>query len=327
MIIINHHYSLTPEWQNEVIQQTNARHINNEITIVPEKLGDGTIYFTQVLPALSVHLLDMVFTTGITINRYPSHQNLYVLQYDISNKHNKLIIDNITHDIGNKGDIQLTVIDSQFPNTFIPVVNERTFGLRLTVDKDFLNLHLKNEDIFKAIEKNHSFNSFIDSETKILIYSLRNKSVFDISYSSFLKGITLKVFANFINTHKNKTQINNEIIKSDIEAINKTTNYLAENLYGPFPSILLLSKMAGMSPTKYKLTFTKIHNTSPNKYFIKEKMIFSNKLLTSKDFTSLTEIAQLLNYSKVCYFTFQYFKVFQHKPCEDFKKKEIKNSP
>jgi AraC-like DNA-binding protein len=323
-----HFYSLTPEWQHNLVEEMNGELIDDKIIVIPESLGHGHSYFTQITPGISVLFMDFVLTEEVKINRIKSENELYIFHFDLSEHVNKIKINDVDYNIGSYDNLGLAIIDNKIESSFKPAVNERTLALRLLVDKSLLTDFLKNHPSEQysqrkiTVPKNALYYyDNIDSNSILLIRSLKDKSVFETSFEPYLKGISLKLLGNFLNRYENSKAVENEISELEIEAVTKTKTFLLNNLNNPFPSVTYLSKMAGMSESKYKMLFKKRFNTTPNNFFITEKMILANKLLQSGDYNTLTEVLYELNYTKLSYFTSKYFEIFHKKPSEDFRKK------
>lgn len=323
-----HFYSLTPEWQYQLAKEMGGELIDNKIIVLPENLGEGHSFFTQITPGISALFMDFVLTTPIKMNRLKSDNELYIFHFDLSDQPSLIKIDNMDYKIGSSINLGLAVISNAIESSFKPAINERTVALRLLVDKKLLNEFVKNHPTQEysrrkiKIEKNAPYYyDNIDSNSLLLIQSLKNKSVFDASFDPYLKGISLKLLGNFLNRYTDSVAVKNEITEIEIEAITKTKTYLLDHLYNPFPSVPFLSKMAGMSPSKYKMLFKKEFNNTPNNFFVKEKMLLATKLLQSGDYNSLTEIIYELNYTKLSYFCTKYYDLFHRKPSQDFVKR------
>lgn len=323
-----HFYSLTPEWQHQLVKEMNGELIDDKIIVIPESLGHGHSYFTQITPGISVLFMDFVLTEEVKINRIKSDHELYILHFDLSEHVNMIKINDIDYKIGSYDNLGLAIIDNKIESSFKPAVNQRTLALRLLVDKKLLDEFLKNhpsEEYSKrkiTVPKNSLYYyDNIDSNSILLIRSIKDRSVFDATFDPYLKGVSLKILGNFLNRYENSKAVENEITEVEIEAVTKTKTFLLDNLYNRFPSVTFLSEMAGMSASKYKMLFKRQFNNSPNNFFIKEKMLLANQLLQSGDYTSLTEVIYELNYTKLSYFTSKYYDFFHKKPSEDFRKK------
>lgn len=323
-----HFYSLTPEWQYQLASEMGGELIDNKIIVLPENLGSGHSFFTQITPGISALFMDFVLTTPIKMNRLKSDNELYIFHFDLSDHPSLIKINDIDYKIGSSINLGLAIISNAIESSLKPPMNKRTAALRILVDKKLLNEFVKNHpteefstrNIKIEREKPYYYDN-IDSNSLLLLQSLKNRDVFDSSFEPYLKGISLKLLGNFLNRYSDSNTVKNEISEIEVEAITKTKTYLLDHLYNPFPSVPFLSKMAGMSPSKYKMLFKKEFHSTPNNLFIKEKMILANKLLQSGDYNTLTEIIYELNYTKLSYFCSKYYDLFHRKPSEDFVKK------
>ena len=331
---ITHYYSLTPEWQEEFAENIGAEFIDNKIIIIPDNIGRGHSYFTQILPGISVLFIDFTATVPLKITRQTSEKEIYIFHFDLSEHVNLIKINNKDYEIGSYDKLDLAIIDNEIESSFKPAINERTIAVRILVDKkllnDFIAKHSTKEEVKqKSQDGKRVFYHYgnIDSNSILLIRSLKNKSIYDVSFEPLLKGISLKLLGNFFNKFYDSQAPKNNLTENEQEAINRTKEYLTNNLYGSFPSVTFLASMAGMSESKYKILFRKCFNDTPNHLFITEKMNLAKKLLQSGKFISLTDVIYELNYSKLSYFSSKYYEIFKRKPSEDFIKKRSSKNP
>ncbi|SFD53651.1 helix-turn-helix domain-containing protein [Flavobacterium phragmitis] len=326
---ILHYYSLSPEWMPQLAEQTGGEMIADKIIIFPEKIGNGHCYFTQVTPNISVVFMDVFLNTPLKIHRQRSDYELYIFHFDLSEHVNLIKINNQNYEIGSYDKLDLAIIDNQIESTYKPALKERTFALRILVDKkmlaDFITKYPEikykgslNEKIDDEVFYHYGN---IDSNSVLLLQSLKTKSIHDLSFEPFLKGITLKLLGNFFSKFYDIGETKNNLTQAESDAINKTKKYMLSNLYSPFPSVTFLASMAGMSESKYKMAFKENTDTTPNNFFIREKMNLGRELLKSGEYYSLTEVMYELSYSKLSYFSSKYFELFNHKPMDDFVKK------
>lgn len=330
---ITHYCALTPEWQAEFADKIGAKFIDNKIIVIPDTIGKGNSYFTQIIPGISVLFIDFTLNIPLKITRKASENEIYIFHFDLSEHVNLIKINNKDYEIGSYDKLDLAIIDNQIESSFKPAINERTIAVRILVNKallnDFIAKHSRKEEVKqKSQEGKRVFYHYgnIDSNSILLIRSIRNKSIYDLSFEPLLKGISLKLLGNFFNKFYNSQITKNNITENEQEAINKTKEYLTNNLYGSFPSVTFLASMAGMSESKYKILFRKCFNDTPNHFFITEKMNLAKKLLQSGKFISLTDVIYELNYSKLSYFSSKYYEIFTRKPSEDFVKKHSSKS-
>lgn len=327
------YYSITPQWQPSFSQEINGEPINQKTIVVKDTLGTGYSYFTQVATGITALLIDSTLTKSIEITRMKSDSELYIFHFDLSDSANTIKIDTVAYKIGATENPGLTILDNQMESTFIPALNQRTFVLQLLVDKKLLKELLQTVSIEEYMNRKNKdsassspYFDTIDSNSILLLKSLTDRTITDLSFESFFKGISLKLLGNFLNRCQNSTLIQSETTKIELEAVTKTKNYFLNNLNNSFPTVDVLSKMAGMSPSKYKILFKKQFNSSPKNLFLNNKMILANELLQSGNYHTLTEIAYELNYTRLNHFRSKYYTFFQRKPSEDFVKKSTQTS-
>ncbi|WP_347052375.1 helix-turn-helix domain-containing protein [Flavobacterium olei] len=324
---ITHYYSLTPEWQSDLARQLNTDLIDNKLIIIPEDVGQGFFYFSQIMDGVSVVYADLTVKEPLKITRQKSDNELFIFHFDLSEHINLIKINNIDYQIGSYNQLDLAILDNEIESSFKPAADQRTIALRLLIDKkllyDFIKKFSNKENYFSNHDTNkkifyHYGN--IDSNSILLIQSIKNKSVYDLSYDSFIKGTSLKVLGNFFNKFYESTE-NNPVTDIENDALEKTKNYLINNLYGPFPSLTFLAGMAGMSASKYKSLFKKCYNNTPKNLFIEEKIKLAQKLLKSGEYNTLTAVMYELNYTKLSYFCSKYYEQLKRKPVDDFVKR------
>ena len=167
------------------------------------------------------------------------------------------------------------------------------------------------------------FYDHIDSESKVIMHAIKNKSFSDPAFEIYLQGVSLRLLANFIDRYSNLAQMLHHIPEKEVETLQLTKEYMLKNLLDGFPGVDVLAEMSGMSVTKYKTLFRKMFTTTPNHFFIRQKMILANELLKSENFNELSEVARKLNYTKISKFSSAYSQQFGRKPADDFLKSEF----
>ena len=325
MIEINHTYSLSSDWLKDFAEQLGTELIDGKLLIVPKELATGGFFFTTVAPGLSVVLLDITFNESIYLKRLKSDNNLFIIHYDFSDEMNLIHIDGVKHKIGYKANLGLGVFDNAIENVFQPVIGERVFAMRLMVSKELLSTSIINSESenipkrkIKSDKKTLYFYDHIDSKSKLIMHAIKNKSFLDPAFEIYLQGVSLRLLAKFIARYSNLSPMLHHISDKEVEALNKSKEYLLNNLFGTFPGVILLAEVAGMSVTKFKSLFKKLFVSTPKYFFLREKMILANELLKSENFYKISEISRELSYSKVSLFSLVYFQHFGRKPSEDF---------
>lgn len=321
---IIHDYRLTPEWQYNLADQLGTKVIDNKIIVYPEKMAKGHSYFTPITPGISALFMDINLHIPVSVIRKCSDpkSNFYIFHFDLSEHVNFISINDEDYAIGSYDKLDLAIIDSQIPSVLKAPINERMIALRILVDKKLLTNFTKKHDVKeeKTIKERQNLYhyGYIDSNSTLLLQSLKNKSIYNLEFESLLKGVSLKILGNFFSKFYDAENRHNTLTDVENNAIKKTRDYLMNNLYSPFPSVIFLAAMAGMSESKYKMAFKNTYNITPNIFFIKEKMALAQKLLKSGEYHTLTDVMYELNYSKLSYFSSKYFEYFNTKPIDDF---------
>lgn len=325
----NHFYCVHPDWQQSYASEFGAALLKNKIIKAPESLGEGHTFFSQVIPGIALLFMDFTVHSPIKIKRIEEEVDRYIFHYDLSEHNNFLIIDNEKYKTGNSTN-GIAIFSNQTESYLEPSMGKRTFVLRLFVDKklmaEFLNgISIKQEDLKQKLSCSTKavFFDNLDANSILLMLSIKERSIFQESFDSFIKGIALQLLGLFFKKHSQNLTTANEITKAEIERLEISKNYLANNLYHKFPSITFLSKIAGMSPTKYKILFKKHFNITCKKLYTQEKMNLARKMLQSGEHATITEIAYEMHYNQLQQFSTSYFEVFKNKPNDDFIKKSF----
>lgn len=324
MIEITHNYSSSSEWFNEnaeqLIRLLEAKQINEKLLIMEGNAAEGTFYYSNVIPGLSALIVDMTFKEPLIVKRLKGEDDLYIIHLDFSDEMNLINVEGVKHEIGYKANLGLGIFDNAVENTFQPAIGERMYGVRLIVAKDLINNAIRNGN-FKKSKKDKKtlfFYDHIDSESKIIMNDIKNRSVFDPGFEIYSRGIFLRLLANFVDRYSNLELMFHHTPDFEIQAVKVTKEYMLNNLFDEFPGIFLLAEMAGMSETKYKVLFKRIYVDTPNRFFIREKMHLAKELLKSGKFDSINDVSNGLKIKTINYFGIRYYKQFGRKISDDF---------
>ncbi|WP_124020579.1 helix-turn-helix domain-containing protein [Flavobacterium tructae] len=256
-------------------------------------------------------------TAPLRIKQHANHDDLYIINFDLSEEFNWIQIRDISYKIGSLTNLGLFVWKNSIENIYEHAAGKRIFTMRLIVDQKLLRpmyVHKLND---KFESKELCFHDLIDSNSRILIDSIKNKDVLNQFSSFYLKGVALKLLGNFIQRYSDTVLPSCRIKKTDLTGMEISKKYLLHNLKNKFPGIAELSKVANMSTSKYKKLFKEIEGVTPNDFFKKEKIILAHQLLCSGSYDSIVRLAYDLNFTRVDYFSKKYFKVFGRNPSED----------
>ncbi|PTT02718.1 AraC family transcriptional regulator [Pedobacter sp. HMWF019] len=330
---LNYYYTLGPDWQHQIVKSLGAQLIDNKLLIIPEDIASGGSIFLEVAPGLSVHLLDMTFHVPVAITRLPKDHNYYMIYYNIGDEISTHILGDTVHKVGYHSKLGMGFMDCGVKGVIMPPVGERTYSLRLLVDKTYYkSLAATNRTaevtdlLFDESKNTLFFYSHIDSRSKVLLNELKREHHF--SGSSFelkLKHIALYLLNYVVERTARFEPIINKLSQQDIDNILKTSQYMLDHLLSEFPGLPAMAEMAEMSGTKYKVLFKKILKESPNHFFSNEKLLLGQRLLQSGDFYNVKDIAYELGYNNPGYFTKLYKRTFGATPADVLVSKKMRD--
>lgn len=311
-----YHFTLSPEWQQQIVEKLGATLAEDKILTMPEHIADGSSIFLEVVPGLSVFLLDMTFKVPVAITRIATDQNFYMAYFDMGDEITTHLLHDTAHRAGYHSKLGMSFMDAGIKGTIMPPVGQRSYSLRLLIDKDLIKeLFMPNREaeitssLFDESKNTLFFYSHIDSRSKVLLNNLKEQSLSHSSFELKLKSTALYLLGYLIERATRFEPIINKLSEQDIEQILASGDYLLKNLLSEFPGLPFLADKAGMSISKYKVLFKKILKDTPNGFFLNEKLLVAQQLLLSGNFNSVSEVAYELGYNKPGYFSGVYKKM------------------
>jgi AraC-like DNA-binding protein len=325
-----HTATLTPDWQQDFVNELGCTIIDNKQMNFPEKKASGSSYFIEISPDVSVLIVDLVLNEPMRFTRVPSEEDFWIVYYDMSDNISKHFIDDVKHQIGYKSKLGFAIIDSHLQSTYVSPVGERAYSLRLYIRKSFIKSYFREsvleknfKNVFDDKIKKMFYYAHIDSRSKVALHNLKQQKMDNINYEFLLKSTAYKLFGYFVERLNSNMPNAGLFLEKDLSAIMKTQEYLMSNLLMPFPSVKLLSEIANMSISKYRNLYTNVFGMSPATFFKNEKLILAKELLESANFKHISDIAYELGYNKTSYFSLVYKKYHGNLPNEVFKAKSF----
>ncbi len=305
-----HTTSLTSEWQQDFADGLGCTRINNKLMYFPESEASGSSYFMEICSDVSILIVDVVLHKPIRLTRMPSEEDFWIVYYDMSDNFSKHFVDNVKHNIGYKSKLGFAIIDSNLKSTYVSLVGERSFSLRLYIRKSFIKSYFKDafldknfKKIFEDKKRKMFYYGHIDSRSKIVLHNLKQLNMNVMNYEFLIKSATYKLFGYFVERLNSNMPRVGLFLEKDLTAIMKTQKYLLSNLLVPFPGIVVLAEIAHMSISKYRNLYANVFGMSPATFFKNEKLILAKELLESEKFELISDIAFELGYNKTSYFS------------------------
>lgn len=321
---IEHDFSLNPEWQQAIVDGLGNKLIDNKYLIHDGRNATGFSLFLEIMPGLSVLLMDVVYHIDVAFTRRANEDQFYFINYDLSGQSFTRIVEGLDQKIRYRMKLGMSFMDSSMQSTLIPCPGERYYSLRIFAAKALIKSLVGNfkpadliEKIFDEKKNTLFFHTHVDSASRLLLNELKEKDFIAPSYEMLLKGIALKVLVNTLRRARVLETAIHKMSPADTEGILASAEYLLNDLLMDFPGLLVLADMAGMSVSKYKTLFSKIMKDSPQRFFVREKLLLAQNLLRGGNFQSVKDVALELGYTKPGYFAAAYKKAFDKLPGDD----------
>ncbi|MBC8986311.1 helix-turn-helix transcriptional regulator [Pedobacter sp. N36a] len=310
---LRHRFELTPEWQQDIIDGLGNKLIDNKYLIHDGRVATGFSLFLQVMPGLSVLLMDVIYHIDVAFTKMPSVESLYLMYFDLNEGFSTRIVEGEGQKVRYSSNIGMGFIDSDTQTTLIPLPGERYYSLRIFASKQLVNSIVGEVTLF--------FNAHVDSASRLILNELKNRPFNTPSYELLLKGVALRVLTITLNRVRELETSDHKLSNKDFTGVLETVNHLTGDLLMEFPGLEALAEMAGMSISKYKILFSKIMKNSPQRFFTNAKLSLAKNLLQNGSFASIKDIALELGYEKPGHFASVYKKNFGHLPSDVFVKK------
>ena len=212
---------------------------------------------------------------------------------------------------------KIVLMDGSLRNEYVPGKYDTIHTLRLIMKRSYaeeLARELFSQETVEEIFSNRYHNIFLQlympDKCTGLLQGLGRMSMEDKAFGLSLTGVAYSLIATLKDVvAQRQRSVVPRLLKNDIEAIHLTQQFLLEAVENDFPGIERLAAMAHMSPTKYKLLYTRIYGMPPKKYFIQKKMELAREMLATGNYR-VSEIVYELGYSNQGFFTQQFRKIF-----------------
>jgi AraC-like DNA-binding protein len=310
---IKHRFELTPDWQQDIVNGLGSKLIDNKYLIHDGHAATGFSLFSEVMPGLSVMLMDVVFHIDVAFTPVASSDPLYLMYFDLNEGFSTRIMEGDGQKVRYSSNLGMGFIDSDMQHTFIPTPGERYYSLRIFARKELIHSLVGEIKLF--------FYTHIDSASRLILNELKDRPFNSPSYELLLRGVALRVLTNTLKRVRELETSVHKVSTTDAAGVLLTAEYLTGDLLMDFPGLDALAEMAGMSASKYKTLFSKMMKNSPQRFFTKEKLSLARSLLQNGTFASIKDVALELGYSKPGYFASVYKKTFGSLPGDVFVKK------
>lgn len=325
---IEHKFSLNSSGLQQFAEQLGCNMENNTSVNFPSEIAAGSAGLIKVQPDVWVFIIDVTLNKPIRFTRIPMEEDCWILYYDLSDHYSRHIVDGVKHTIGYKAKLGFAVMDSRIKSSYISDIGDRAYSLRIVIKKSFLNKYLREkgfiENFWHILGHNGTFfYGQLDARSKVMLYNLKKHKMNSFNYEFLLKSTTYNLLGYFFERLNINAPLR-VVYEKDRKAILMSNKFLLSNLVVPFPGIEKLAEIANMSVTKYKYLYKSIFGMTPAVFFKNEKLLLARELLESGNFKTVGEVAFLLGYQKLSYFSMIYINQFGIYPVESLQTIKIK---
>lgn len=324
MFVLEYNYNDYEQLLNDIAQKLGLE-VKNCTLDLPENIGTGYMRCIKLPNGLQANIIEAGLHQDWWLHRKQSEEEYYTLRFDELEIPSEMTLAIDKKEISAsktvKGVAYLT--SSLFEWYYIASKGVKFKGLNILFKKEWVAkyLGLKNADdvlsTYLAL-KADSFNvDVLDDEYKATINRIMEDKggAFPLlTMQNRLLTLIERFFSRLYNRSAGK-MFPLKISGYEMQQLQHVESLLVKSFSGPPPSILQLSKEAGMSPTKLKKLFKAVYGNAMYEYFQKKRMQHAADLLLNKKY-SVKEAGTSLGYANLSNFTLAFKKEFNRLPSE-----------
>lgn len=319
MKIIEHSYGADLNWVDDLAKQIKGTVKGNHI-LVPESIHTGTRYILDCGNGIVAYYVDVQYNRDFHFIQKNTSDDFVGIYYNLTEGEATLSCSNFIYKIG-RWDYNLTTIDGGLKSDYYVKKGSKSFLLGMFIKKETIRQFVKENNFnFPDLDKiiDPAINTMIrfdrmSSDSYNILADFRKQKVDNPTFNLSLKGTVHLLFVNYLKKMSLQRIVIQKVNEYDLKNIIAIQMFLIENIEGHFPSIKLMASKANMSVSKFKTLFKKITGSTPNTFFIENKLQRSKELLEEKQL-SITQISDRLHFSSNSYFAARFKKMFDTSP-------------
>lgn len=328
------------DWRFELVVEKIARFYGSssagkEWMITPEA-GSGFIKSWQLQDDISVMLMNCTLNEDLFLKRKPNlNQQFFIVHFfDLIPKDTQKNVP--VFYIQKKALLNRSVCFSNFAiNCTIHIpAHTNVHAVSILFHKNFIHQFI-DPSIFETFISNYYYRElhgeqveYIDSVYRAIMHEIITEhELHPITKQFIYSRILLLLEKLMINFHeKLKTGVLAPKIKAEeVNNMIQAETELVKNFSEPAANISSLSKMAGMSPTKFKKQFRNFYGLPVFEYYQKNRMQYAKNLLKQGSYT-IQEVGNRIGYTNLGHFAAAFKKEFGLLP-KDWVQSENKLKP
>ncbi|MCV9932802.1 AraC family transcriptional regulator [Flavobacterium sp. LS1R47] len=322
---ITHHYGVELDWVAPLTKQLEGK-VDGNFILVPDHIHTGVRYFLNCDFGISVLYLDVLYNTEIHFRQENKTDDFIGIYYNLTEGEAIFVSDDLSNSIG-RWNYNLAFVDSSLCHDYIVKSGSKVFTLCIFIKKEVIKGYLQKNPFIKD-HADDMFNpelntivkfTIMSNESYNLLMNLRAHKPEEASFELHLRGTVQNLLAEYIEKMVFDEIVVDTVNENDLANIIQSQAYLIENLNDTFPSIIFLAQQSNMSVSKYKILFKKITGSTPNAFFLNNKLLESKRLLQEQQLT-ISQISTELNFANSSYFAAKFKELFGMTPKNFIKK-------
>ncbi|KAF2515581.1 helix-turn-helix domain-containing protein [Flavobacterium foetidum] len=316
MKIIEHSFGPDLDWLPHYAEQLGGK-IDGNFIIAPD---NGIRYILPCGEGISAFYVDVTYNSDfhkIQKNRDTDFIGLY---YNLTDGEATLTARDFMYNVS-RWHYNLSVIDGLINTDYVVKSGSRTYGLAIFIKKSIIESYAKKENIvINQIEEitNPEKNTIIrfdrmSYDSYYILEELHKQKVGGPIFDFNLAGTVHLLISNYLRKLSTNKIILQTVNQTDLNNIILIQKYLIEHAEETFPSIKQMADMANMSESKFKILFRKITGSTPNVFFMENKLIKAKELLEEKQY-SISQISDKFHFTNNSYFTSKFKEYYGLSP-------------
>lgn len=320
MKTFEHFCSADLDWVAHFAAQFGAK-IEGNFIVIPKKCHySGTCYFLECNEGIVAFYVDVVHNIDFQVTQKNVKDDFVAMYYNLTEGEVSILKDDIVYDLG-LWKYNLLIMDGALQSDFYAKAGSKIYMLCVFIKKNILQVFAQKNNIpFESIKKKSNDEDKeivkfdrMSNESYHILNDLRKLKVGGAIFDLNLKGSVQLLLSNYLNKLSKKRIILEEVNRNDFNAIISSQMYLMDNVESNFPTIKKLAFNANMSLSKFKVLFKEITGTTPNLFFMNNKLHRAKELLEGRQLTIL-QISDRLHFGNTSYFGAKFKKFFGISP-------------
>jgi len=286
--------------------------VENDRLQLPEFVGDGYCKSFNFGRGVSVILTDCCYKIDIEYGGTSSDQPVFVLQYDqISACRGE------SRPASQEVQKELVFAFGSHDHKQARLRGEKVLSLRILIDPSWMEQVLQdnqlNNKLFDLLGS-YPANELklpLSAEEKVWLQQIadhRKETSWNEFYTEIRIRMLLEKFILRIKSIMSRVQIKH-FSEQEIGQLRLAEQTLVNNFSEPAPTISELSKLIGMSPSKFKNDFRELFGLPVYQYFQKSRMMHAKELII-KNRISIKQAGTLVGYTNLSHFSAAFKKEF-----------------